>query len=623
MKKTDERMMLEICQARIKEFDSIWDSLERVWEEDDKQYNNQLDEGSYVGAANIKVPATYDAVETLVAFGVNALYQKGIPVRARGVEGGDAQKVKLYNRANEIKQNKMNPVMRQRVSMAYRRFHKFGIAAVKIPYDAGLLGADFIPLRPEELRFDPFVPSQQELDFYDHKVRRTLKQLKKMYGDKIDAKRLEGDDDNKKESAGNSQNVYRHTKTTLKLGDATVSSNIPYYDVHECWFLAKSSDDKDERWYLATVVADYMLRCEPAPYDPPFVVQGLVHQEGTTLGLSTPRIMREHQKALNDYHNQTLDCGTIALQPMYSVDELSNIAQSQLKFRPNGVVYSSMPSGVQPIKRELRPDIGMQMQGNMENAIARLTGATPSLMDVLAKNVAATESRRAFNAATNRALEQLRLFVDNIMIPWHKRDFQYTRKFVPYEKFMRMVGKDAALVGEAQLTTYFNEDYDSIAEGFMDIVDKMAHLQMAQNYLNILTKMPMNADLPTLARDYGEWLGFEDPDRYIHMPPPPTLMHPLDENKLLLMGERVPVNPRDPHAMHLKDHKKLEVPPEGAPEHDDLMARADDHVGQHMRALRGAMGQAALPPQEMPQMQPSGMQEAEAVGQTGNVPTTV
>ena len=623
MKANDQVVIVDICKQRISALDMIWKTLADVWEKDDEQYNNQINESYYHGAANMKVPATYDAIETLVSFGVNALYSKDkVPVKSRAPEGGDAAKVKLYNRASEIKMSRIN--LREKIALTLRRYQKFGLAVVKKPYNADIMGADYIPLHPNEVRFDPFVPSMEELDFFAHKVKRTKRQLRKTYGE-IDEKRL--DEVTANNSAGNPEGVYQHTKTAFNIGSAKIVSNVKYYDVYECWVLAKTSEDNDERWYLATIVNnDYAIRIVTAPYELPFLVCGLIHQEGTILAKSLPRVIRDHQIALNDYHNQTLDCGTIALQPMSTVDTMANVTTSQMKFRPGGYVFTDAPNGIQPIRRDLRPDIGMMMQTNMENAIQRLTGATPSLMDALVKDVVATESRRAYNAATRRALEQLRKFVDVILVPWHRTDFNYTRRFVTYADFMRLVGKDAALEGEASLHEFFNEEYDSIAEGFLDITDKMARLQMLMNFYNLSTKSPMVANLPYMLRDIAEWQGIEDPDRYVFLPPSPQLMNPLDENTLMSQGQKVGVNPRDPHMEHINKHKAMEMPTD--PElHAAVLALMDEHVGQHMRALQAQAGQqagqqAAMPPQEMPQLQPQQGQEAELLGEGMRTPTT-
>ena len=633
MKKKDQLRLFEIAQTNITALDAQWMGLKRAWEQDDEQYNNEIQEKNYIGASDLKVPATYDAIETLVGYAMKVLYSRGLPVKSRPPEGGDAEKVKLFNRAMEIRMNMMEPVFRQRLNLGYRRFQKNGLCVVKVPYNADLRGADFIPLRPDEVLFDPFVASLQDIDFFCHKVRRTKKQITKMYGSvKFD----ELMDDRKKTS--NSDDMYKHTKTMLKLGGQNIPTSVDYWTVYECWVLAKSDEKaKDETWHLVAVLeGKKLLKAKPAPYRPPFLIQGLIHQEGTVIGRSQPSAIRDHQIALNDYCNQTMDCGTVALQPMMTLDELTNADLRQLKFRPFGIIpLQGSPDSMKPIQMNLRPDIGLRMQQENERQIQRLTGATPSLIDASSKDVVATESRRALDAATTRALEHMRLFVDNILIPWHKRDLEYQKKFVSYEDFMRLVGKEAAQLGEAQLKKFFDERYDSIAEGFMDITDKVTKLQLKQNYLKLLQAMPAYADLPSFARDYGEDLGLDNPDKYLHIPTPPSLVHPADENSLMLQGVKVDVHPQDPDILHIKAHRGAEMP-------DDEVERAavlelmDEHIKAHEKqhAMKSSQMRGG-PLQEMPQpgsaafqtrtqgLQPGGQDGAELVGEAMRIPPTV
>jgi hypothetical protein len=606
--------------------------LEKVWEEDDRQYNNLIDERYYHGTADVKVPATYDAIETLVSFGMDAIFSKEMPVQKVAPEGGDVDKVKLYNRAALIKMDNMpnRKPFRDRMEDSLRGGCVYGNAVIKAPFDSTLKGANYIPLPNEEMYYDFFVDEPYKLDFVTQKIRRTCSSLLKNKNKYNRGYNITKDKLKQLAKASTEDKVtgkiYRHIVQEYNISDTKAASDVDYCDLYETHLLWEWEGEL--KWTICTIVNKKLLiRFEQADYDfPPYLFWIINKQKGTLLGKSICRLIRPHQIELNDYRSQTLDAGTMALQPMYSVDQLADIEPSQLRSRPAGVVYSMQPSGVTPIQKDLSfLSVGQAMQATLRQDIQILSGATPSLADVLARDTTAYESRRAYTSSARRVLTLLvRKFVVSVLHAWLDMDFQYTKERVSYEDFMRMVGKEAAREGEESLKEYFDIPMDTIALGFNEVTDKVVKIQQELNNLNIALKAPQVINVAKVAMDTFEAQGKKNVEDYVFLPPKPSLANARDENELLLQGQPIdPPHPRDVHQSHKETHEAIRGE---LSEHQQL--RLDEHLAIHDQMAGQQVGQAPMPPQEQPRatgvpsVQPHGVEESELAGRAGRIPET-
>lgn len=604
--------------TRYGELATLRQGPEKVWEEDDRQYNNLIEERTYQGNADIKVPATYDAVETLVSFTMDALYSRPMPVEKVGAEGGDVEKVKLYNRKAQIHMNNMpnRRPFRDRNEEVVRRGFVQGVSVVKTPYDGAQKGAAYIPVPNEELYYDYLVGQPYMLDFITHRLRRSHSNLlknKDKYNKgynitKAKLKPLQADEKDTVEG-----NTYRHILDSFKIGNKN-ESRKGYCDLYETHFLHDWEGKGELVWTIATIInKKHLIRFEKAEYEfPPFLFWIINKQEGTLLGKSIPRLVRPAQIELNDYRSQMLDAGTTALQQMYTIDELADIDPYQLRNRPNGYVGTQGPGGVEPIKRDLSfLAVGQTMQATLVNDIQVLSGATSSLTDALEKGSTAFASRKNLANSTRRVLSlYVKKYVDNILSTWLDLDFKYTVDHVPYEDFMRMVGKEAGREGEEQLKDYFDVEMDTMALGFDEVTDKVVKIQEAMNALGIVAGMPNIFNVAEWAKDLAEAMGKKNVEKYVFLPPPSTLMNAEDENANLLMGHRIdPPHPKDNHGAHKQKHSELQDLPDGQ------AAVRDEHNAMHDQM--GAQAQGGRPTQELPnidqgqQLQPEGIQESQ------------
>lgn len=618
-----EVKIVQLVQKQYDQAKMLRQPLERIWEEDDRQYNNQIDERNYHGNSDIKVPDTWDAIETLCSFFLDALWSKEMPVKKIGAEGSDMDLVELYNQDLKRKMSNMpnRRNFRDRNDEAIRNWLKFGFTAVKCPFEKSINGAGFIPLEPEEIYFNFYKKSTHLLDYICHKVKRSEASLFKNkasynYGHNITKTKLKS-----AKKPEDTSGVYRHTLTNLKLSDQVPKSHMGYYDVYEHHIL--TDQGKGFKWHIATVVnGTVLIRFEEADYDfPPILICPLHTQKGLLVGMSIPRLVRGQQIERNDYRSQMMDAGQISLQQMYTVDKMADIDPYQLRNRPNGVVYSEIGGGVEPIRRDLGfLSVAQVMDGITAQAIQTLTGATPSLTDALQTSKTAFAERKNLANSTRRVLQLLRKYIDNVLFPWLELDFQYTSSdLVPYAEFVRVAGKDATAFGEERLKDFFDTKLDTIAEGFEDITDRVTKVQQELNNLNIAGGLPQFINVPRVAMDLYKAQGKKNVEDYVFGIPKPSMVSPEDENLLVSQGQEPdPPNPRDNHPYHLQKHNEAEIDSE-------LKARImDRHVELHKQAMAVMSGQQAPTPTQsmpqagsVPQTAPSGVQESEMMAQAG------
>ena len=179
-KKGVEQKIVDLVMNAYSNFSLQRQGLEKKWVRDDKQYHNLIENRNYRGMAWTKVPATYDAVITLLFFLLDMFFIKGTPVAKKPFGTEDKEKVEVYNKFNKLKQSNIGSEddnFRLRILESLLSYLKYGLAIVKMPYNPQLGGADYIPLSIWDVYYNLLTKDTASLDMIIHRLRKTENEL--------------------------------------------------------------------------------------------------------------------------------------------------------------------------------------------------------------------------------------------------------------------------------------------------------------------------------------------------------------------------------------------------------------------------------------------------------------
>ena len=155
------------------------------------------------------------------------------------------------------------------------------------------------------------------------------------------------------------------------------------HNLLECWAW-RDIDGKGKKVKSVITILDrkLVIRRSKIPFNHnqfPYLLVPCITQENSMYGIGMCQLVEGLQWELNVKRNQILDSVTFALNNMWiKVD--SRILDHELKSKPGGIINSSRPDGVVPVKKELSDvNAGLASASQLQNEIKELTGATAPL----------------------------------------------------------------------------------------------------------------------------------------------------------------------------------------------------------------------------------------------------
>ena len=619
--------------------------LEDLWEKWDKQYNCISNEKYYNGVANLFPPETRTACKTFVNFIDETIFSADPKFQIKGQGGSnDSLKAEAVYSLLDWQQEKAKVRMKLR-RMLERYLVKYGLAIVKVVWkvDEKYVIAD----SAQRNRMKQFVSGEYH-DAIDKTIKTIydnvdfqVKDIHNMYwnyfkdweSQKIIIDRSEVDDshlklmsakgiydpaiileilnskpdENTKSAVESVAEKYAHIQDITGLS-GNFNSPGKLHEVLEAWCnFDLDGDDIEEECVITIIDREFVVRCEPNPYDiqeKPYLWAAWEDIEGTSLGMGVPQLAEKSQIALNDFTNQIMDNITAILDCMKIVDDLSEIPDSQLKSRPNGIIRSK--TGVEAVKF-LPPAItaneGLKAVQMAKADIRSGTGATMSLQGLPARyGTTASEYQAQGTASARDVFAKVREIEDRIIKEFLRKAYSYDLQFMAREDFIRILGEKATpLLGTIDNPILVREairgDYDFIPLGVTQLENKVISAQQQMNYFNLVAKIPPGIiDIAKLAGKIWKKIG--DGENILLPQPTSVLMTPQDENTLMLQGERPIVNPMENHIQHIAIHQQAILPPE-------LEFIRMQHITAHQAFMNQMQSNGGgLPPQEQPRLAP-------------------
>ena len=634
--------------------------LEDMWEKWDKQYNCIPNETFYKGTANTFPPETRAACRTMTNFIDETLFSSDPKFQIKGQGGvNDSEKADAIYALLDWQQEKSEVRMKLRV-MIGQYLTKYGIGIVKVVWkvDEKFVISDF--KQRERMKLLVSGDYHEAIDkevktIYDN-VDFQVKDIHSIYWNyfkpweeqKIIIERLEVDEshlrimakkgiynaemveaaingstgDTGKTKVESMATKYSHIQDITGLsGD--FNSPGKTHEVLEAWCnFDLDNDGSEEECLMALVDSEYLVRCDPNPYDiqeKPYLWVPWEDIAGTSLGKGIPQNTERSQIALNDFTNQIMDNITQILDCMKIVDDLAEIPDSQLKSRPNGIIKSKTGTdAVKFLPPIMTANEGLKAVTMAKEDIRVASEATMSMQGMPARyGTTASEYKAQGSASSRGAFAKLREIEDRIIKKFLRKAYLYDLQFMSREDFIRVLGKKAApLLGTIENPLSVKEairgDYDFIPLGVTQLEDKVIKAQQIMNFLNITATLPPGiVNLPALVKEAWKFTGGSNGIDIIMPQPDSTLMSAEDENLLMAQGEMPQAKPIENQQQHILIHQRVTLPPE----YEQFRQR---HIMEHATLLQMAQqqGQGGLPAQEQPQLRP----DLETSGTAGMIP---
>ena len=301
---------------------------------------------SYVGRANLFVPYVYSTIETIIPrLTANQPKAQVAPRRPTDLRGAKLNQI-LFDYYWQ----------RQRMKAKFKLWVKegllYGTGVVKTVWNSVKDEPEtfVVDLAGGSIFFDPTNTNLNDPSmWWIHEYEESIDDILENPNYEIPGF-LKRDDElivegGKDDAVGNYYKDFREYvqgKTPGKDSEARVGK------IWEFWGLV---DNKP--WLISVLDGKYLIRNEANPYEhgrPPFVVWVDIPVAHEPLGIGEVEPIERLQYELNDVRNQRMDNVTQNLHQMWKIHKGADIDESELVWRPNGVLHTDLMEGIEPIQ---------------------------------------------------------------------------------------------------------------------------------------------------------------------------------------------------------------------------------------------------------------------------------
>ena len=335
----------------------------------------------------------------------------------------------------------------------------------------------------------------------------------------------------------------------------------------------------------------------------PYVSCGFLPIEGEFFSMGVPQVTQSLQCELNDTRNQTMDNKTVALKCMWLLDRAAQIKETDLIFRPNGVIKTNDMNGLTALRPPLFTGVGITIEGVIKEDIRQSVSAISGLQGIPQPGVgSATE----FQGLQNSSMSRNRMIIKTVAECTLKPTFTLA-KFYNYQFYDRR--KLIRLIGEKGIKTRLL-DRDDIVGNYDIELELATDFEKNPNVLrqHLLTAFSQLVNLPPqvikfhwkLISQLLKEVGVKNPEEYYPDLIPESdevLLTPDEEHEVFLEAQPVKVRRGDNDVEHLQSHITLRnsiylaLPPYIL---ELLDTHIKDHMKQHESKKQSAMQQQAV-----------------------------
>lgn len=490
--------------ARIAQFDK-WARL----------YHSKSNRQLYQGRANVFIPSTFEAIETLIpriaegvlttdpCFSVIPREEQDI-VQAKLIQALLAYQFEQMNfKINFLKF--LKPLLVYGTSIAkvtwlyqtkevltQETYGEEPVKTTRVIYDNPI----FTVVDPYDFFIDPSASTIDEADWVIQRAMVNIQDLDPEIYYNLDKLEVE------KENTTTSSYQEKQARREIRGLSADISVKAtPKIEVLEYWGLFDIDDDgKEEECLIVVANNRHIIRLEENPFfnqEKPFIATAwLLTAEGGFWGMGIPEVVEGLQLELNAKRNQALDNVTMTLNNMWLRDRNAGIDKRQLKSIPNGIIDADNINGLQPLRPPTSIGEAQSMISIIEEDIRRMSGATLALMgSPVPGRQTATEIQSMVTESNNRLRLHIRFIEENVMKPLLRKCYSYNQQFITEERIVRIIGakgNEFERINPADIAG----DYDFIPTASFSLANKEV---IKRNFLELYNILQGNPNINQVA----------------------------------------------------------------------------------------------------------------------------
>lgn len=329
--------------------------------------------------------------------------------------------------------------------------------------------------------------------------------------------------------------------------------------------MADEGYDEDDTCECVVVIGNgkAILKLEKNPFwhgQKPYVVCPYVPKEFELPGMGAAQIGQSMQEEINDTRNQTMDNKTLILATMWLKSRSSGIKNSELTIRPNGVVNTNDINGLVPLRPPVVYSHGLQIDGISKNDLREAVGASSNLQGIAQAGVdTATESTQINREAMGRLILTAQLYAELVLKPTFVMAEYLNYQFYDHIKAIRIIGPTGVKFRKLKPEEIESGNKDVTIKIALDATENPAiQRQQLQAFFTGIAQMPpqiIQFHFKLLDKIYGMFFnGHSLEEIYPGMlPPNPEDMNtPQDERDLCLAEQKVTAQKGMDHHEYLK-----------------------------------------------------------------------
>lgn len=597
-----------------------------------KQYKGIPNRRNYHGRANVFVNETLQAVESIVAQEVHAVFAEPRYLMLAGREPTDEQQANLLENAMFYYLDKIN--WRSKFIRSDRQKVKYGTCFVElfwnseegfVPRKSGnspfpILEIDRVKDHPDvayidelDIALDPGKSDVSEMDWVIIRKRCTWDYIKARQRQGVYSPRQV--EKIEKGNTGKNFNYLASKEQRLQsAGINMLSFDNKEYEILKYWGKVprwwvdedvQENIDSDEATDMVPGVIEVInpkgptLRLGRNPFwhqEIPVAMAKHIGVDDEAFGMGVCEISEHLQMELNDKRNQLLDHATDQLMPPMVENRGADI--KEIRWEPSFRIKSNMSgaAALTPLYPGGQPTEVVLMEERVKQDIHNNTGATDPVQGV-------SQSKRstAFEVSSLQARGSSRIDVstidmgDQFLKRVYRLIYKMIQQFTDRDSMIRILGKNG--IKWQKLTPEDVQiDVDIIPRIPTDVDNRtIVRNQMIQFLAQVAPFFP-RINAYKLVRRVYELFGFDDVEEVV--PKPPTEYDRMgltteEEMQVLFLGQRINVNYDDDHA------KKLAALIEFMAQYESSMKKEaieafKDAIRQHiyyMQAMAPLMGQ--------------------------------
>ena len=613
------------------------------------QYKGIVDNRNYDGLANLHIPETLKAVET-----INSILQGGIfgaPNFVRFAEREKSDKVSADNMTDLNKYQMDENGFELTMESLGRQLLIYGTCVGKVMWDfkqkesKKRLRGEEKPSKQLETTKDTWILEEvdiadlilppntpwKSIDSADYvaeiksKPKSFIKdKIKKNWISKSQALKVIEANPTNLEDESLQKNRDRLSESGIQIQKDTEDA----YSWIEYWGLlpAKYVADKDDLYEeddLVLSVCIILNRDTVVKLDKiinifwhnelPYVSCPFIPLQGEFFAIGVPQVLYSLQRELDDTRNQVMDNKTFGLSNMWIADALAGLNVDHIQVEPMKVIRVKDKSGLVPVQPPMFFQAGINVDGIIKEDMRQAVNAISGLQGVPQAGVgSATEFQGLMSAAMSRNKMVIKRIGLCLLTPLFRKVIALVNQFYDHKRLIRIIGEEGIrhrfltpdeIIGNMDVVLELSTDFEKNPnvlnqqlQQFAMMMIKMSPEQI-QFHWNLLNRLAEALGQKGFEQDYPAPISADTS----------ILLEPKEELELIMQNQPVSVKPGDNHVGHLQEHQRqhkelaLALPPIQA----DLLAA---HVRDHMQYIQQMMKQA----QQQQQMQMMQMQQIQS-----------